>query len=69
MKQFARVGITLSLIAAIAATALAMVNAVTAPKIAAYELQVIQNALTEVSGGFALGDSDTETGDTSVSAV
>ena len=69
MRQFARVGITLSLIAAIAATALAMVNAVTAPKIAAYELQVIQNALTVVCCGFALGDSDTETGDTSVSAV
>ena len=69
MRQLTRVGITLSLIAAIAAAALAMVNAVTAPRIAAYELQVIQNALSEVSGGLALGESATETGDLSISAV
>lgn len=69
MKQFARVGITLSLIAAIAATALAMVNAFTAPKIAAYELAVIQNALIEVSGGFELGDSSENTQDAAVANV
>lgn len=59
MRNFARVGITLSLIAAVAATALAMVNAFTAPKIAAYELQVIKDALVEVSGGYAVGDQAT----------
>ncbi len=56
MRQFMRVGVTLALIAAVAATALALVNEVTAPRIAAYELQVIQNALTEVSGGFEIGE-------------
>lgn len=66
MRQFARVGITLSLIAAFAATALAMVNSFTAPKIAAYELQVIQDALVEVSGGFELGDNTEATDDASI---
>ncbi len=69
MRQFARVGITLSLIAAVAATALALVNAVTAPKIAAYELQVIQNALVEVSGGYEVADSSKETNDSAVSEM
>lgn len=69
MRQFARVGITLSLIAAVAATALAMVNELTAPKIAAYELQVVQNALVEVSGGFELGDNTIDTGDDSIREV
>jgi|SRR5690554_1599308 len=69
MRQFARVGITLSLIAAVAATALALVNAVTAPKIAAYELQVIQNALVEVSGGFEIADSREETQESGVLEV
>jgi electron transport complex protein RnfG len=66
MNQFTRTGITLALIAAVAATALAMINAVTAPRIAAYELQVIQQALTEVSGGYTVGDSTTQTQDESV---
>jgi electron transport complex protein RnfG len=69
MRQLTRVGITLSLIAAIAATALAMVNAITAPKIAAYEQQVIQNALSEVSGGFALGEAVTVADDGSVAEI
>lgn len=69
MRQMTRVGITLSLIAAIAATALAMVNAITAPKIAAYELQVIQNALTEVSGGLAIGESSSDAEDAAITAI
>lgn len=69
MKQFARVGITLSLIAAVAATALAMVNAFTAPKIAAYELQVIQDALIDVSGGLELGESTGNPADPAIENV
>lgn len=69
MRQITRVGITLSLIAAIAAAALAMVNAITAPRIEAYEKQVIQNALSEVSGGFSLAESSTDTQDPAVMAM
>lgn len=58
MKTYARVGITLALIAAFAATSLAIVNAITAPKIAQYEQKVLEAALGEVSGGFALGSSE-----------
>lgn len=56
MNQITKVGITLALIAALAATSLALVNALTEPKIAAYEKSVIANALLEVAGGYALGD-------------
>lgn len=69
MRQLTRVGITLALIAAIAASALAVVNAITAPRIAAYELQVIQNALAEVSGGLVLGESSSDTQDPSITAI
>ncbi|MDD3823770.1 MAG: FMN-binding protein [Sphaerochaetaceae bacterium] len=69
MRQMARVGITLALIASIAATSLAVVNAVTAPKIAAYEQQVIENALKQVSGGFELGESTTDTGDEAIGII
>ena len=58
MKTYARVGITLALIAAFAATSLAVVNAITAPKIAQYEQKVLEAALSEVSGGYALGLSE-----------
>ncbi len=69
MRQFARVGITLSLIAAIAATTLAFVNAVTAPRIAAYERGVIQDTLQTVAGEFSLDASEKETADERVIAV
>ncbi|MFA5569851.1 MAG: FMN-binding protein [Sphaerochaetaceae bacterium] len=68
MKFVARVGITLTLIAGIAALSLALVNALTAPKIAEYEAMVIQQALAEVSGGYTLGESTTENLGTGVSA-
>lgn len=57
MKTYVRVGITLALISAFAATSLAIVNAITAPKIAQYEQRVLEAALNEVSGGLALGSS------------
>ena len=69
MKQFARVGLTLALIAAIAATTLAFVNAVTAPKIAAYELGVIEDALRIVAGKFSLGEQKKEISDDKVLAI
>ena len=69
MKNITRVGITLALIAAVAATALALVNAVTEPRIAAYKLQVIQQALTAVSGTYELGESREEHDDARIRAV
>ncbi|MGI6466431.1 MAG: FMN-binding protein [Sphaerochaetaceae bacterium] len=55
MKVVAKVGITLLIIAGFAAAALAVVNAITAPKIAEYEIQVLKNALLEVSGDLEVG--------------
>ena len=52
MKKMVITGITLALIAAVAATALALINSVTAPKIAEYEAQVVLNTLTEVASGY-----------------
>lgn len=57
MKQMVKVGITLALIASIAATTLAVVNAITAPRIAIYEEQVIQEALNKVAGPYQVGES------------
>ncbi|MDD4219392.1 MAG: FMN-binding protein [Sphaerochaetaceae bacterium] len=69
MRQFLKVGVTLALIAAIAATTLAFVNAVTAPRIAAYEMQIIENALSTVAGKFRLGETKPSLTDEKVSAV
>ena len=56
MKAMIKTGVTLALIAAIAATALALINSLTAPRIAAYDAQVIQNTLAQVAGGFSVGE-------------
>lgn len=69
MREFAKVGITLSLIASIAAATLALVNSVTAPRIEAYETQVVQDSLRDVSGGFNLGSTRESEGDPVVTAV
>ncbi|MBN2859511.1 MAG: FMN-binding protein [Sphaerochaetaceae bacterium] len=68
MKAMIKTGVTLALIAAIAATALALINSVTAPRIAAYDAQVIQNTLAQVAGGFTVGEAQ-ESDNVSVSAL
>ncbi len=67
MKSMVKTGITLALIAAVAATALALINSVTAPQIAAYEAKVIQDTLSQVSAGFSVGEAQ-ESEDPSVTA-
>ncbi|MFA6706856.1 MAG: FMN-binding protein [Sphaerochaetaceae bacterium] len=56
MRQYFKVGITLALICAVAATALAFVNHVTKEKIATYEESVVLDAYSEVSAGFTVGE-------------
>ncbi len=56
MKQIAVIGLKLAVICAIAATTLALINGVTAPRIEAYRQQRIQEALQQVSGGYSVGD-------------
>ncbi len=68
MKTMVKTGITLALIAAVAATALAFVNAVTAPRIAAYDAQVIKNTLAQVASGLTVGEAESAD-DPSVTAL
>ncbi len=68
MKKMIITGITLALIAAVAATALALINSVTAPKIAEYEAQVVINTLTEVASGYEIKDKIEVSDDISVKA-
>ncbi len=63
MKKFLQVGITLALICAVAATALALINGITAPRIAEYEKNVVLQALSEVSNGLTIGELNDNTGD------
>lgn len=56
MKSMLKVGLTLALICAVAATALAAVNLVTKDRIAQYEFEVVQNALLEVADGYNVGE-------------
>ncbi|NCB01833.1 MAG: FMN-binding protein [Spirochaetia bacterium] len=58
MNKAIKTGITLALIAAIAATALALINSITAPKIAEYEAQVVLNALSEVAPGYDIKEKE-----------
>ncbi|MCK9286597.1 MAG: FMN-binding protein [Sphaerochaetaceae bacterium] len=55
MKRFLTVGMTLALICAVAATTLAAVNAITKNKIIAYEQEVVEDALSVVAKGLAIG--------------
>jgi Na+-translocating ferredoxin:NAD+ oxidoreductase subunit G len=63
MKKFFQVGITLSLICAVAATALALINGITSPRIAEYEKNIVLQALSEVSNGLTIGELNDDTGD------
>lgn len=56
MKGMLKVGLTLALICAVAATALAAVNMLTKDRIAQYEFQVVQDALLEVADGYNIGE-------------
>ncbi len=56
MKQIAVIGLKLAAICAVAATALALINMVTAPRIEAYRQQRILEALEQVSGGHEIGE-------------
>jgi electron transport complex protein RnfG len=69
MKHFAKIGITLALIASIAAAALAFINSVTAPKIAAYEAKVVEMALKEVAHDYSVGDKVVVEDDVTVTAM
>ncbi|MDC7246269.1 MAG: FMN-binding protein [Sphaerochaetaceae bacterium] len=69
MKNFAKIGITLALIASIAAAALAFINSVTAPRIAAYDAMVVEMTLKEVAHDYAIGDKRTIDDDGTVTAV
>ena len=68
MKQMVKVGLILALLASVAATTLAVVNAVTAPKIALYEAQVVEEALKTVAGPYQIGES-LEISDSTVSSL
>lgn len=68
MKKTIITGITLALIAAVAATALALINSVTAPVIADYEAQVVLNTLSEVASGYDIKDKVEVSDDLSVKA-
>ncbi len=68
MKQMIKIGITLALIASVAATTLAVVNAVTAPRIAIYEAKVIEEALQTVAGPYTIGESF-ESDDSSITSL
>ena len=58
MKKALKTGITLALIAAIAATALALINSITAPIIEEYEAQVVINTLSQVAPGYDIKDKE-----------
>lgn len=69
MKQLVKIGITLALIASLAATALAVVNAITSPRIAAYEKSLVEQALHDVSAGYTVGQAQGQSADEMVEAV
>ncbi|MGI6432838.1 MAG: FMN-binding protein [Sphaerochaetaceae bacterium] len=69
MKYISRVGITLAVICFVAALSLALVNAITSPRIAAYEQQVIQDALMEVAGRYELGSEEIQSDDQAISGI
>lgn len=56
MKNYLKTAIVLTLICAVAAILLAVVNSVTAPEIEKYEQSVVLNALNEVSCGYEVND-------------
>ena len=56
MKTMVNIGSRLAIICAVAAIILALVNGVTAPKIAAYKQQVLEEGLASVSTGYELGE-------------
>lgn len=56
MKGMIKIGSRLAIICAVAAVVLAMVNAITAPEIAAYKEKVVKEALEEVSNGYEIGE-------------
>lgn len=56
MKRYFRTALVLMLICAVAATVLALVNSVTAPKIKAFEDQKVIDALKEISNGMDIGE-------------
>lgn len=60
-----KIGSRLAIICAVAAIILALVNGITAPKIAAYRQQVLEEGLAAVSTGYQLG----ERNDSSVSNI
>jgi len=69
MKNFLKIGITLALIASIAAAALAFINSVTAPKIAAYDAMVVEMTLKEVAHEYNVGEKEVVSDDATVTAV
>jgi Na+-translocating ferredoxin:NAD+ oxidoreductase subunit G len=56
MKQMISIGSRLAIICAVSAIVLALVNSITAPKIAIYQEQLVQQALAEVSSGYTIGE-------------
>jgi electron transport complex protein RnfG len=56
MNTMIKIGSRLAIICAVAAIVLALVNGVTAPKIALYRQQVLEQGLASVSEGYELGD-------------
>ena len=56
MKQYLKIALILFAICAVAAALLAVVNAVTAPQIAANALKETSAALMDISGGYDLGE-------------
>lgn len=61
MKNMIRIGSRLGIICAVAAIVLALVNSITAPKIAAYQEQAVQEALRRVSNGYEIGQQQPST--------
>jgi len=68
MRKFMKIGITLALICAVAASILALINGITAPAIATYEKGIVIQALSEVSNGLTIGTLIEETGDETVAS-
>lgn len=68
MRKFMKIGITLALICAVAASTLALINGITAPAIAKYEQGIVLQALSEVSNGLTIGSFMEETGDDAVAS-
>ncbi|PKL12914.1 MAG: FMN-binding protein [Spirochaetae bacterium HGW-Spirochaetae-8] len=68
MRKFMKIGTTLALICAVAASTLALINGITAPAIAQYEQGIVVQALSEVSNGLSIGALTENTGEETVAS-